>query len=322
MAADAQDRPRVSERQGLAGLLASVAGDHPDRPGLTDGETSLTWGAVAEAVRDGGGPATGALGRVLEVLGELGSGGVVRFGGTADVLSGRSDMGFAIERDGARAVLCHVSADAAHLGAALARREALTADDRVALAARPEDPGFWPVLAACLASGAQLDLSADLEAATTGWLLEPGAVADYRPTPGLARLHLRAGRAQLAEVAEALPGTRLVNGLTLPETFGLALTSDPRDPAATVVATCGRPLGGIEVMVVDPRTGMDVLLYETGEVWLRGTGVFQGYAGRPGAGFTDRFFRTGVLGHLDSEGRLVLPEVEKVALARGWSLPD
>ena len=123
---------------------------------------------------------------------------------------------------------------------------------------------------------------------------------------------------RLAEVAAAQPDTRIVNGLSLPETMGLALSSDPRDPTGTITTTKGRPVGGVEVMIVDPRTGMDVLLYQTGEVWLRGTGVFLGYAGKPGAGFTDRFFRTGILGHLDSEGRLVLPKAEEEVLLSGW----
>ena len=131
-------------------------------------------------------------------------------------------------------------------------------------------------------------------------------------------LHLDAGRDRLSGVAAAQPDTRIVNGLSLPETMGLALSSDPRDPTGTITTTKGRPVGGVEGMIVDPRTGMDVLLYQTGEVWLRGTGVFLGYAGKPGAGFTDRFFRTGILGHLDSEGRLVLPKAEEEVLLSGW----
>ena len=71
-------------------------------------------------------------------------------------------------------------------------------------------------------------------------------------------------------------------------------------------------------MIVDPRTGMDVLLYQTGEVWLRGTGIARSYAGRAGAGYADRFYRTGILGHLDSEGRLVLPRAEEMAVLSGW----
>lgn len=59
-------------------------------------------------------------------------------------------------------------------------------------------------------------------------------------------------------------------------------------------------------MIVDPRTGMDMLLYETGEVWLRGKGLMAGYASGSDAFEPARFLATGLFGHLDSEGRLVL----------------
>ena len=106
----------------------------------------------------------------------------------------------------------------------------------------------------------------------------------------------------------------MVNGPALPEAGGLPLCSDPRDPPASVAATVGRPLPGMEVMIVDPRTGMDMLLYQTGEIWLRGPGSMAGYANGIAPFEPRRYLRTGRLGYLDSEGRLVLPRTEEEAL--------
>lgn len=53
-----------------------------------------------------------------------------------------------------------------------------------------------------------------------------------------------------------------------------------------------------------------MLLYEVGEIWLRGPMVMSGYdhAPRASAQAVDRtgFFHTGDMGYLDSEGRVIL----------------
>lgn len=309
----------VGEHRTLSTLLGRAAERFADRPALIDATTSVTWTDARDALDAGSTPGDGPVAQTLAILSDLAKGEVFYFTETSAPLPPRTDMVFAAPRaDGQVDAVCHASADAAHIGAALALREQFTKDDRVALAASVSDPGFWAVLAACMASGAALDLSGNMDQATTGWIIDPAAVAAFAPQPHLKRLHLNATRDRLAEVAAAQPDTRMVNGLSLPETMGLALSSDPRDPVETITTTKGRPVGGVEMMIVDPRTGMDVLLYQTGEVWLRGTGVFLGYAGKPGAGFTDRFFRTGILGHLDSEGRLVLSRAEEEVLLTGW----
>lgn len=319
MATTAHEAQRTGEHRTLLTLLDRAADRFADRPALIDADHALTWADARAVLADGSASGDGPVAQTLAVLSDLARGEVFHFTDTSAPLPPRTDMVFPATRaDGSVDAVCHASADAAHIGAAIALRERFTKDDRVALAARVSDPGFWAVFAACMASGAALDLSGDMDRATTAWLIDRDAVAAYTPRPHLKRLHLDAGRDRLAEVAAAQPDTRIVNGLSLPETMGLALSSDPRDPTGTITTTKGRPVGGVEVMIVDPRTGMDVLLYQTGEVWLRGTGVFLGYAGKPGAGFTDRFFRTGILGHLDSEGRLVLPKAEEEVLLSGW----
>lgn len=114
----------------------------------------------------------------------------------------------------------------------------------------------------------------------------------------------------IRSLSRLFPAARVYNAYARAELAGIALASDPRDPAHTAHTTVGRPLKGVEVMIVDPRTGMDMLLYEIGEIWIRGVPVMQRYFHAPQA--TRRvldasgFFRTGDMGYLDSEGRVIV----------------
>lgn len=114
----------------------------------------------------------------------------------------------------------------------------------------------------------------------------------------------------IRDLQRQFPAARVYNSHARAELSGIALCSDPRDPAHTAQSTVGRPLPGVEVMIVDPRSGMDMLLYEIGEIWIRGALVMQKYHDDPVATRKARdrsgFFRTGEMGYLDSEGRLVL----------------
>nr|WP_284040848.1 AMP-binding protein [Phaeovulum sp. NW3] len=195
------------------------------------------------------------------------------------------------------------------MGRALADRYSIGPDDRIWLDGTLTDPSTWLILAAAFYAGCPISFEA--QGATIAWHLRGGP-----PITGdtLRLVHLRAGRDTLASLQRSRPDLTVVNGLTLAEAGGLPLCSDPRDPAATVAATVGRPLHGMEVMIVDPRTGMDMLLYETGEVWLRGPGVMAGFANGIAPFEPARFLRTGILGFLDSEGRLVLSRSEEEAL--------
>jgi len=184
---------------------------------------------------------------------------------------------------------------------ALAHRYGFGRDDRLYVSGPFDDPGTWLALVAAIFAGTPIALEPD--DATIVWILD-GKTAPVGDRTRL--LHLRAKPETLADMHKRHPDLTLVNGLALPEGGGLPICSDPRDPARTVSTTLGRPLGGMEVMIVDPRTGMDMLLYETGEVWLRGKGLMAGYASGSDAFEPARFLATGLFGHLDSEGRLVL----------------
>lgn len=67
-------------------------------------------------------------------------------------------------------------------------------------------------------------------------------------------------------------------GLT--ETYGPAAITGPMDPLEKQQTTCGRPLEGNEIRVVDPATGRDVGPGEIGEAWLRGN-LMLGYWNKP-----------------------------------------
>lgn len=188
---------------------------------------------------------------------------------------------------------------------ALAKRYEFSRDDRVYLSGPLDDSGTWLALVAAIYAGTPISL--DPEDATVLWIRDG---SDAQVDAHTRVLHLQAHPETFADLHKRHPELTLVNGLALPEGCGLPICSDPRDPPRTVSTTLGRPLGGTEVMIVDPRTGMDRLLYETGEVWLRGKGLMTGYASGSKAFEAARFLPTGIFGYLDSEGRLVLPDGE------------
>ncbi len=89
-------------------------------------------------------------------------------------------------------------------------------------------------------------------------------------------------------------------GVPVIEGYGLTETTAPLTgnlPGNIRSGTVGPPLPGSTVRISDQ-----------GEILARGIGVFSGYrdARHNAAAFVDGFFRTGDLGHVDEDGRLVL----------------
>lgn len=75
------------------------------------------------------------------------------------------------------------------------------------------------------------------------------------------------------------------------------------------VGSVGRMMPGMTARIMDPETGRDLLLTETGVVLFRGANVFQGYLDDPEktrAAFRDGWFVTGDLGRFDEEGFLFI----------------
>ena len=80
------------------------------------------------------------------------------------------------------------------------------------------------------------------------------------------------------------------------------------DDAAMKVGSCGYARTGMEVAILN-EAGARLAPFETGEICARGPAVFTGYYNNPEAtekSFKDGWFRTGDLGHLDTEGFLFI----------------
>ena len=97
-------------------------------------------------------------------------------------------------------------------------------------------------------------------------------------------------------------------GLTIIEAYGLSETSPVvafNSLSKPIPGSVGRPVPGVELKIVKAADNV-----EEGEVWVRGPNVMKGYLNNPEATAkvidSTGWFRTGDLGHLDSEGNLYL----------------
>ena len=117
-----------------------------------------------------------------------------------------------------------------------------------------------------------------------------------------------ANPAVLAECAAALPvpGLAQVYG----QTEGATLLASPTFDDPERFSTCGPPLPGFEVRIADPASGEALPPGVLGEVQGRGPMVMLGYHNRPAATAetitADGWLRTGDLGYLTGEGKLVI----------------
>ena len=123
---------------------------------------------------------------------------------------------------------------------------------------------------------------------------------------------------ELADEFERRTGVRVLQGYGLTETsptISVMRVGDPRKPGS-----CGRPLEGVEVRVVDDE-GVSQPGGETGEIVCRGPNVMLGYKDRPdetAAAIDDEgWFHTGDLGHLDEDGFLYVTDRKKDLIIRG-----
>ncbi|GBD27362.1 Long-chain-fatty-acid--CoA ligase [bacterium HR30] len=112
--------------------------------------------------------------------------------------------------------------------------------------------------------------------------------------------------------AHALAGRLLVQPHLAVGMYGLSETAtcvacahwqEPEDVRTT---TCGKPLAGTEVRIVDPQTGARLPQGSTGEICVRGVTLMEGYYKVPAEETFDceGFFHTGDLGFFDESGRL------------------
>nr|AXL06282.1 polyketide synthase [uncultured bacterium] len=113
-------------------------------------------------------------------------------------------------------------------------------------------------------------------------------------------------------------GVPLIDAYGSTETCG-AIAMNPPD-GARVDGSCGLPVPGVGVRVVDPDTGLDVPAGREGEVWVSGPNVMLGYHNSPeatAAAMRDGWFRTGDLARRDDAGYLTICGRIKELIIRG-----
>ena len=113
---------------------------------------------------------------------------------------------------------------------------------------------------------------------------------------------------ELRAMQERMPNTVQITVFGMTETGGSAAMCKPGDSLALRSNCSGRALPGNQIEVRDPDTGATVSTGATGEIVVRGRGVFAGYYNAPQktaeSFYEGGWFRTGDLGSLDDQGRL------------------
>lgn len=117
---------------------------------------------------------------------------------------------------------------------------------------------------------------------------------------------------------EATFGTPLLDGYGITETSTMVTMNWPT--GTRVMGSCGLPLPGLTVRLVDPATGRDVPKGEEGELWVQGPNVTPGYHNLPeatAAVLVDGWYRTGDLARRDENGYLRISGRTKELIIRG-----
>ncbi len=152
------------------------------------------------------------------------------------------------------------------------------------------------------------------------YLLEAGKSAGTAQLPGL-RLCISAGAimpAPLNEGFEAQFGVPLLDGYGITETATMVTMNWPS--GARVLGSCGIPVPGLAVRIVDPTSGKDVDFGAEGELIVRGPNLMSGYYNQPEAtagALKDGWYRTGDLARSDPNGYLTITGRLKELVIRG-----
>jgi long-chain acyl-CoA synthetase len=118
----------------------------------------------------------------------------------------------------------------------------------------------------------------------------------------------------VAQIANAFPGARLVNGYGLTETAATS-TSLPHEYSKLRPESVGLAIPIVELDLADVDPASDV-----GELLIRGQNVTSGYWRNPAAtsaAYVDGWFHTGDLARIDDEGFVVIVDRRKDMINRG-----
>ena len=141
--------------------------------------------------------------------------------------------------------------------------------------------------------------------------------------PGLGDLRLCVSAGAILPAAlnvefERAFGVPLLDGYGITETSTMVTMNWPT--GTRVMGSCGLPVPGLTVRLVDPATGVDVLPGEEGELWVQGPNVTPGYHNLPDATkavLADGWYRTGDLARRDEHGYLRISGRTKELIIRG-----
>ncbi|MEO6091336.1 MAG: type I polyketide synthase, partial [Umezawaea sp.] len=110
----------------------------------------------------------------------------------------------------------------------------------------------------------------------------------------------------------------LLDGYGSTETCGLITVNWPT--GTRVEGSCGLPVPGLAVRLVDPDTTVDVGTGDEGEVWVHGPSLMAGYHNQPeatAAALPNGWYRTGDLARRDESGYLRITGRIKEMIIRG-----
>ena len=155
---------------------------------------------------------------------------------------------------------------------------------------------------------------------------EPTPGAPCRSGAGAARL---AGVRQCISAGAIMPATLnrefervfavpLLDGYGITETSTMVTLNEPI--GGRIMGSCGLPLPGLAVRIVDPATGRDLDPGGEGELIVRGPNVMSGYHNKPEetrAALRDGWYHTGDLARSDENGFLTITGRLKELIIRG-----
>jgi acyl-CoA synthetase (AMP-forming)/AMP-acid ligase II len=152
------------------------------------------------------------------------------------------------------------------------------------------------------------------------YLLQATKNEENHKFPGL-RLCASAGAimpATLNREFEAQFGVPLLDGYGITETSTMVTMNWPH--GGRTLGSCGLPLPGLAVRIVDPASGQDVAAGQEGELIVRGPNVMPGYHNKPEetrAALRAGWYHTGDLARCDENGFLTITGRLKELIIRG-----
>ncbi|WP_040690254.1 class I adenylate-forming enzyme family protein [Nocardia vinacea] len=122
----------------------------------------------------------------------------------------------------------------------------------------------------------------------------------------------------LNETFEEFAGVPLLDGYGITETSTMVTMNSPT--GGRVRGSCGLPLPGLTVRLIDPATGTDAAPGDEGELWVQGPNVMLGYHNLPEATadvLTHGWYHTGDLARRDENGFIRISGRVKELIIRG-----